>query len=217
MFCALLGRLKDAFSHLWFSNLVPGDQVPQIPAEAFGKYAVYRVMGGVALFHFILAVIMCATRWPPAPHSPRPAATNTSADHALLSVVPGHCELMLTPVFIFTAALPFSCARRIRVTSSGDPRAKLNNGLWCIKIPLWIGFILINFFIVPSSFFVGSAGTLFKIGASLFLLLQCGAHRPAETSASLSACPQRVPSSSIRWDVPPHTQPTVCLRRQATS
>ena len=94
--------------------------VPDVPAEAYGKYAVYRVMGGVAMFHFLLSVIM------------------------------------------------------IKVSSSSDPRAKLNNGAWCVKLVLWFGLILINFFLVPSAFFVHTAGTIFKVGATLFIIVQTG-------------------------------------------
>jgi hypothetical protein len=58
----------------------------------------------------------------------------------------------------------------VGVRSSSDVRAKLQNELWCLKIPLMIALIAAMFFI-PGDF-VTSLGWLFKTGGCLFIFVQ---------------------------------------------
>lgn len=58
----------------------------------------------------------------------------------------------------------------IRVRSSKDGRAPIQNGFWAPKILGWIGMIVLTFFI-PNSFFIVWGNYFAMIGACLFLLI----------------------------------------------
>lgn len=58
----------------------------------------------------------------------------------------------------------------VGVNSSRDRRAALQNGFWGPKILIWIGFIIVTFFI-PNSFFETWGNYVAFFGAILFLLL----------------------------------------------
>ena len=70
-------------------------------------------------------------------------------------------------VVIFHAILA-CCLCGVRSTS--DVRSKLQNDLWCVKIPLLIGLIVAMFFL-PGELVLG-VGPWFKVGGFLFVFLQ---------------------------------------------
>ena len=57
------------------------------------------------------------------------------------------------------------------VTNTKDPRAKLQNGMWIIKLITWILLVAASFFI-PNQFFIYFARFIDLPGAVLFILIQ---------------------------------------------
>ena len=48
-------EMKHFLSNYWFENFI---NHPNIPKEVIGSLAVYRVMSGVFIFHFILSILL---------------------------------------------------------------------------------------------------------------------------------------------------------------
>jgi len=70
-------------------------------------------------------------------------------------------------VFVFHSVLA-CCLCGVRSTS--DVRSKLQNELWCVKIPLFLGLVIAMFFL-PGELVI-DVGEWFKAGAFLFIFLQ---------------------------------------------
>ncbi len=70
-------------------------------------------------------------------------------------------------VFVFHSILA-CCLCGVR--STADVRSKLQNDLWCVKIPLLLGLVVAMFFL-PGDLVI-DVGEWFKVGAFLFIFLQ---------------------------------------------
>ena len=59
----------------------------------------------------------------------------------------------------------------IKVKTSGDPRAKIHNGFWGIKLLVFIG-LLVGAFFIPKGDFSKAWMVIGMIGGFLFILIQ---------------------------------------------
>lgn len=57
----------------------------------------------------------------------------------------------------------------VGVRSTTNPRAEIQNGMWRIKIVAWIGFILMNFFMIPDLVFVFYGNHIAIVFSTIFL------------------------------------------------